>query len=138
MPPDTNYLRSDEARRSFQSKNHNGVENQHMTSIPAHVNVVKDGLLDFNRFVGLDAVLQLLCDEEPHNDDEAIPLHAFKASAVDAKSSQRARDREFLENAQKFSKGAQRLENGFAEDNEWRSLFRTAVNHRMDEFHSSV
>jgi hypothetical protein len=138
MTSNSSSPRSNETRQSPQPENHKSVEDEQVTPVPAHVNVVKDGLLDFNHFLGLEAVLQVLGTEESDDGDEAIPVYAFKAGAPDAKSSQQARDREFLENAQQLTRDAKKLQNGLPEDSEWRGLFRTVINHRMSEAHSPL
>lgn len=135
MPPSPS--RSDGSQRIFQPGNDKVVENQDLAHLPAHVNTVKEGLLDFNRFLGLEALMRVLGDEDSDDvsDDEGaeIPLSAYKADAEDSKASQRAQEVDFLENAQKLARGAQRLEGEFVEDSRWRRLFRTAVINRMDD-----
>lgn len=108
-------------------------EDQGLSSVPAHVNMVKDGLLDFNHFLGLEATMLVLSDEKSDGDDgDDIPLFAYKTDGL--KVSERAREREFLENAKELAEGAQRLESGLVGDGgKWRTLFRNAVTSRMDD-----
>jgi hypothetical protein len=135
MPPDVNSSRSAGSHGIFRGGKDMDVEDQGLSSIPAHVNIVKDGLLDFNRFLGLEATMLVLGDEKSGEDDgDVIPLCAYKTDGL--KASQRAREREFLENAKELAEGAQRLESGFVEDGgEWRTLFRNAVTNRKDDVH---
>ena len=132
---DVNSLRSAKSDRIFCSGKDMDVDDQDLSSIPAHVSIVKDGLLDFNRFLGLEAIMLVLGDEESSEDDrDVIPLCAYKTDGL--KTSQRAREREFLENAKQLAEGAQRLGSEFAEDgDEWRTLFRNIITNRIDDFH---
>lgn len=101
----------------------NHVEEQDSESLPVHVEVVKDGLLDFNHFLGLEATMLLLADDgTTHAGEDIIPLSAYKADG--RKGSQRAREKEFLESALELAKGARKLEDGFAPQSEWRKLFQ--------------
>jgi len=135
MPPDVNSSRSAKSHGISHPGKDKDVEGQDLASLPAHVNIVKDGLLDFNRFLGLEAAMLVLGDEKSSEDHgDGIPLCAYKTDGL--KASQRAREREFLENAQELAEGAQRLESGFAQDGgEWRTLFRNIVTNRKDDVH---
>jgi hypothetical protein len=134
MPPDVNSSRSAKSHGIFHPGMDKDVEDQDLASLPAHVNIVKDGLLEFNRFLGLEATMRVLGDEKYGEDDgDCIPLCAYKTDGL--KASQRAREREFLENAQGLAGGAQRLESGFAQDGEWRKLFRNIITSRKDDVH---
>ena len=112
-------------------------EDQQPTSLPAHVNTLKDGLLDFNHFLGLEATMLVLGDDNFGGGDQmdAIPLSAYKTDSM--KESQWARDKEILQNAQELAKGAWRLANGVAQDGEWRELFRATITARMEDLQDS-
>jgi hypothetical protein len=134
MPLDVNSSRSAKSYGIFHPGKDEDVEDQYLAGLPAHVNIVKDGLLEFNRFLGLEAVLLVIGNEksgEDYGDD--IPLYAYKTDGLEA--SQRARDREFLENAQRLARGAQRLESRFVQDGEWRTLLRSVVTNRTNDAH---
>jgi hypothetical protein len=94
---------------------------------------LKTILLDFNRFVGLEATVLILYDEFLFGEDEgnAIPLSAYKTDG--SKESQRVWERELLEDARQLAEGARKLESSFAQDIEWQKLFRRVVTSRMDE-----
>jgi len=135
MPLDANSPRSAKSHEIFHSRKDKDVEDQVLSSFPAHVNMVKDGLLDFNHFLGLGATMLVLGDgKSGDGDGDTIPLYAYKTDGL--KASQRAREREFLENARELAEGAQRLEIEFAQDGgEWRTLFRNVVTNRKDDIH---
>lgn len=74
--------------------------------LPTHLESLKDGLLDFNNFVGLRAAMEALEDEGTDKGGEnIIPLSAYKTDGVSG--SQRAKEREFVESAQMLVKAAQ-------------------------------
>jgi hypothetical protein len=104
-----------------------------VTALPAHVEALKNTLLDFNSFVGVEATVLILCDEFLFGEDEgnAIPLSAYKTEG--SKESQRAWERELLEDARRLAEGARKLESSFAQDVEWQKLFRRVATSRMDE-----
>ena len=54
------------------------MENEDLSKLPAHVRSVRDGLLDFDRFMGLQAAM-LIVEE---NDEDTIPLSAYKLDGV--------------------------------------------------------
>ncbi|KAI9732434.1 MAG: hypothetical protein M1834_001642 [Cirrosporium novae-zelandiae] len=136
MPPDLNSLRSVGSCRIFHSGKDKDVGNRGLVSLPAHVNTVKDGLLDFNRFLGLEATMLVLGDKKFGEDEEDdIPLSAYKTDGLS--ESQRAREIEFFEDAQELVAGAGRFENGFDQDGEWRRLFRTVITNRAKDVHYS-
>ena len=135
MPLGANSSKSTKSHPIFHSRKDKDVEDQGLTSLPAHVNIVKDSLLDFNRFLGLEATMIVVGDgKSSDGNEDVIPLYAYKTDGT--KASQRAREREFLENAQELAESAQRLESGFTQDDgEWRTLFRNAVTYRKDDIH---
>jgi len=97
---------------------------------PAHVKSVRDGLLDFNHFLGLQAVMLVLGDDDAGKDDEdGIPLSAYKPDGMTR--SQREREREFVESAHALVKGAQIIECGHHKD-KWQRLFQSVLTERMD------
>jgi hypothetical protein len=133
MPPHPNSSRSAASRRIFHPGKGKDVGDQDLESLPAHVNTVIDGLLDFNHFLGLEATMLVLKSGE--DDEDVIPLSAYKTDGL--KASQRAREREFLENAQGLAEGAQRLEIGFSHHSEWQKLFQNVVTSRNDDVNYS-
>jgi hypothetical protein len=102
-----------------------GIEN--FSELPAHVNSVREGLLDFDHFLGLQS--GMLIDND--TDEEAIPLSAYKPDAVT--ESQRAREREFVEIAQALVKNAKTAE--CRED--WKNVFRRISTERVGSAHNS-
>jgi hypothetical protein len=97
------------------------------TKLPTHVESVRDGLLDFNQFLGLQAAMHLAGE----NDEDAIPLSAYKTDGET--ESQRAREMDLVKCAQALAIGATSIEHAPAEPREnWQTLFRTAMNERMD------
>lgn len=111
------------------------VSDQDPSNIPSHVSIVKDCLLNFNRFVGLEASM-LVLDEEKfgEEDGDVIPLSAYKTDGL--KTSQRAREREFLENAKELADGARRIGSDCVDDGgKWRILLRNLLTNRKDDVH---
>jgi hypothetical protein len=102
-----------------------GIKN--FSKLPAHVNSVREGLLDFDHFLGLQA--GMLIDND--TDEEVIPLSAYKPDA--ATGSQRAREREFVESAQALVKDAESAE--CRED--WKKVFRRISTERVGIAHNS-
>ncbi|KAF4626317.1 hypothetical protein G7Y89_g11841 [Cudoniella acicularis] len=128
MLPELNLPRGADSYGGTYPANDGDDKDSDPESVPAHVISVQDGLLDFDHFVGLEALLIVLGDEE---DVDEIPLSAMKVDG--AKASQRARDIEFLESATGLADGAQKLESRFATDDDWRRLFRDAIMSRVDD-----
>jgi hypothetical protein len=76
-------------------------------------------------------ILVLGGEKSGEDDEDSIPLSAYKADSL--KASEHAQEREFLENAQGLADGAQKLESRFAQDSEWQRLFRMVVTSRKDD-----
>ena len=100
------------------------VEDEDLNKLPAHIRSVRDGLLDFNHFIGLQAAM-LIVEEK---DEDAIPLSAYKSDAVG--KSERARESEFVESAQLLAAYAQGVDRPDRYD--WHKLFRTVMTERID------
>jgi hypothetical protein len=134
MTPDRNSQATAESSGTLHSTKGKIAEDQGgVAALPAHVAALKNTLLNFKRFVGLEATTLVLCDEFIFGEDEgnAIPLSAYKTDG--SKESQRAWERELLEDARQLAEGARKLESSFAQDVEWQKLFRRVVTSRMDE-----
>ena len=133
MPPDLNSQTTVESPGTLHPKKDKDAEDEGgLGALPAPVTALKNTLLDFNHFVGLEATILVLCDEEFGEDEaDAIPLAAYKTDG--AKVSQRAWERELLEDARELVDGARKLEREVAQDSEWQKLFRSVVKSRMDE-----
>jgi hypothetical protein len=97
-------------------------EDDDLTEVPLHIQSVREGLLDFEHFLGLQAAM-LLAGE---SDQDDIPLSAYKPDANT--DSQRARERELVENAQALVRS---VENA-AEGHEWKILIRNWLRERVD------
>ena len=82
------------------------VDNEDFSELPFHVQSVREGLLDFNHFLGLQATMLGAGEDD---DEDSIPLSAYKPDG--ATESQRAREREFMESAQDLVKGARSANN---------------------------
>jgi hypothetical protein len=133
MPPDLSSQATAESSETHHPTKGKIAEDQGgVTALPAHVAALKNTLLDFNRFVGLEATVLVLCDEFLFGEDEGndIPLSAYKTDG--SKESQRVWERELLEDARQLAEGARKLESNFAQDVEWQKLFRRVVTSRMD------
>ena len=111
-------------RRAPQSGEKHNMEDDDISKLPAHLQSIRDGLLDFNHFIGLQAAM--LITEETNED--IIPLSAYKPDGVG--KLERARESEFAESAQRLAAGAQSIDvkDGF----EWQKLFRAVMIGRMD------
>ena len=100
------------------------LEDEDFSKLPVHLQSVRDGLLDFNHFIGLQAAL--LIGEE--KDDDLVPLSAYKPDGVG--KLERARESEFVESAQHLASYARSID---AEDGyEWHKLFRAVMTGRID------
>jgi hypothetical protein len=111
MPSEPHSTRSAGRRRVTQLGEKDDVREKNLSKLPAHVKSVQDGLLDFNHFVGLQAAMLAMGDEETgDNDENCIPLSAYKTDGV--AESQRAMDREFVQTARVLAKGAQSINFG--------------------------
>ena len=100
------------------------VEGEDLSELPAHIQSVIDGLLDFNHFIGLQAAM-LIAEEK---DEDVIPLSAYKPDCVG--KLEQARESEFVESAQRLVADAQSVD---AQNRyEWYKLFRSVMTGRMD------
>ena len=107
-------------------------EVEDLSKLPTHVESVRDGLLDFYHFLGLQAVMLALEGEDAGEiNEDAIPLSAYKPDGVT--ELQRAREMLFMKSAQVLLKGARSAE--YRE--EWQILIRTVVTERVDSAHNS-
>ena len=111
-------------REAPQGSGKDGVEDEDLSNLPAHIQSVRDGLLDFNHFIRLQAAI-LIAEEK---DEDVIPLSAYKPDGVG--KSERARESEFVESAQHLAAYAQSADpqDGY----EWHKLFRAVMTGRMD------
>ena len=111
-------------REAPQKSEEDDMENEALSKLPAHVRSVRDGLLDFDRFMGLQAAM-LIVEE---NDEDTIPLSAYKLDGVG--KLERARESEFVESAQRLATYAQHID---AQDVcKWHKLFREVMIGRID------
>jgi hypothetical protein len=111
-------------REAPQGSGKDDVGNEDLSKLPAHIQSVRDGLLDFNHFMGLRAAM-LIAEEK---DEDVIPLSAYKPDGLG--KSERARESEFVESAQHLAAYAQSVD---AQDGyEWHKLFRAIMTGRMD------
>jgi hypothetical protein len=111
-------------RKAPQSGEEHDMEDDDLSKLPAHLQSIRDGLLDFNQFIGLRAAM-LIAEE---TNEDIIPLSAYKTDGVG--KLERVRESEFVESAQRLAAGAQTID---AQDRyEWQKLFRTVMTGRMD------
>ncbi|RFU34232.1 hypothetical protein B7463_g2187, partial [Scytalidium lignicola] len=104
-----------------------------LTALPAHVNAVKDRLLDFNRFLSRQAVMFLLEDGQLREDEDIfIPPYAYTIDGV--KESQQARYKEFIETTKALTRNSKKLKNQFAQISEWHQLFQSVMTNQVDDF----
>jgi hypothetical protein len=114
-------------REAPQGSEKDDVEGEDPSKLPAHIQSVRDGLLDFNHFMGLQ-VAMMIAEEK---DEDVIPLSAYKPDSVG--KSEQARESEFVESAQRLATNAKNVE---AQDRyEWYKLFRAVMTGRMDSTH---
>lgn len=101
-----------------------GLEDDDLSKLPTHLQSIRDGLLDFNHFVGLQAAM-LIAEE---TNEDIIPLSAYKPDGVG--KLERARESEFVESAQRLAAGARTID---AQDGyEWHKLYRAVMIGQMD------
>lgn len=93
MSPKPHSSHGSDQREPPQGSEQDDVKGEDPSKLPAHIQSVRDGLLDFNRFVGLRAAM-LIAEE---NDEDVIPLSAYKPDSVG--KSEQAREFEFVESA---------------------------------------
>jgi len=98
------------------------LENEDLRELPPHIQAVREGLLDFGRFIGLQAAMIMSGDEG----EDSIPLSAYKPDGVT--ESQRAREREFVESTQHLVENAGKAE----KRREWKVFIRKWMRERMD------
>jgi hypothetical protein len=127
MPPDFNLQATEGSPGTFyHTKGEDAGDQVDQDALPAHLAALKNVFLNFSHFVGLEASILVLCDEELGGDEgDAIPLSAYKTDG--AKASQRMRERELLEDARMLAEGARKLERGSSQNTEWQNLFQSVV-----------
>ena len=113
-------------RRAPQGDEKNDVEDEDLSKFPAHIQSVREGLLDFNHFMGLQAAMLIAGEGE-----DVIPLSAYKPDGVG--KLERARESEFVESAQGLAAYAQSVDT--QDGYEWHKLFRAFMTGRMDSAH---
>jgi len=92
--------------------------------LPNHLQSIRDGLLDFNHFIGLQAGLLIVEEKEK----DLIPLSAYKPDGVG--KLEQARESEFVESALHLAACEKSID---AKDRyEWHKLFRAAMAGRID------
>jgi hypothetical protein len=109
------------------------VADEHLDKLPAHVESVKEGLLNFHHFLGLQAAMLALENEGAGGEEEdTIPLYAYKPDG--ANESQRAREREFVQSAQLLARVAQSIEHEHCglDANVWQRLLQTTLADKVD------
>jgi hypothetical protein len=104
-------------------------EDENHKKLPAHIESVRDGLLDFHHFLGLQAIMLALEDEE--DDGDIIPLSAYKRDGMT--ESQQAREGEFMKSAQVLVKSAKSARSG----EDWQRLIQVVMTGRVDSAYSS-
>jgi hypothetical protein len=111
-------------RKAPQSGEKHDMEDDDLSKLPAHIQSIRDGLLDFDHFIGLQAAM-LIAEER---NEDSIPLSAYKPDGVGIL--ERARESDFVETAQRLAADAQTIDaqGGY----EWRRLFRAVMTGRMD------
>jgi len=100
------------------------IEDNDFGKLPVHLQSVRDGLLDFNHCIGLQATL-LIADGK---DEGFVPLSAYKPDGVG--KLERVKESEFLESAQHLVACAKSID---AQDGyEWHKLFRAVMAERIE------
>lgn len=117
------------------NNNKKHAEDQDFANLPAHVAALKDGLLDFRQFIGLEALMLELGDEKFEDELIEVPVSAYKTDGC--RVSQRASEREFIEDARVLAENAKELQNGSGQSSEWQKLFRILVKRRANNAHES-
>ncbi|RDL30186.1 uncharacterized protein BP5553_10464 [Venustampulla echinocandica] len=115
---------SSDQHEAPQGSEKDDVKDEDLGELPVHLQSVRDGLLDFNHFMGLQAAL-LIAEE---TDEDFIPLSAYKPDGVG--KLERARESEFVASAQNLAAYAKNID---AQDGyEWHKLFRAVMTGRID------
>jgi hypothetical protein len=123
MSSNPNSSFGSDQREDPQGDEKNDVEDEDHSKFPAHLQSVRDGLLDFKHFMGLQAAM-LIAGE----DGDVIPLSAYKPDGVG--KLERAIESEFVESAKVLAASAQSVD--AQEGYEWHRLFRGVMTERMD------
>jgi hypothetical protein len=123
MPSKPHLPLGSDQPRAPQSGEKNDAKDEDISKLPAHLQWVIDGLLDFQNFIGLQAAMLIAGEEE-----DVIPLSAHKPDGLSR--AERARESEFVESAQSMAAYAQIIdaENG----SKWHMLFRAIMTGRID------
>jgi len=90
-------------------------------SLPAHVNIVREGLLDFDGFLNQEVTHKQL--EHTSHKYSDIPKYAYRYD----ENSDPGILGKFIETAVTMSNGAQRLRDAKAAEAEWQDLFKKTV-----------
>ena len=98
--------------------------------LPKHVNILREGLLDFDGFLIRDVIRDAL--EDTLHNYEDIPASAYR-NTDNLRPWQRDMLREFVHMAKKISDEAPRLQQKQVPENGWENLFnRTVLKQRND------
>ena len=124
MFSNTNSSPGSDQHESSQSSERDEGEDDDFGKLPIHLQSVRDGLLDFNHFMGLQAAL-LFAEEK---DEDVIPLSAYKPDGVG--ELERARESEFIESAQHLAANAKSTDE--QDGYEWHKLFRAVIAGRVE------
>ena len=100
------------------------IVNHDLESLPTHVNILREGLLDFESFLIRDVTRKALHDS-CHNYDE-IPSCAYRHSD-NLEKWERMMLLGYVEMAKKISDEAQRLRQDKTAEFDWQSLFNQTV-----------
>ncbi len=92
-------------RKAPQSSEKHDMEDDDISRLPAHLKSIRDGFLDFNHFIGLQAAM-LIAEE---TNEDIIPLSAYKPDGVG--KLERAREFDFVESAQRLAAGLAKIPN---------------------------
>jgi hypothetical protein len=122
MPPEPSSSASAGQQETYQANENRDPEDDDLTEVPLHIQSVREGLLDFDHFLGLQAAMLLTCE----SDQDDIPLSAYKSDAETG--SQRAREQEFAESAQALVGSAKNADDW----QEWKRLIRDWMKKRVN------
>lgn len=98
------------------------LEDRDLNELPLHIESVREGLLDFDHFLGLQAAMLVSGDEV----EDSVPFSAYKPDGET--ESQRGREMGFVESAQYLVENVRKSEKG----REWKVLIRKWMKERVD------
>ncbi|KAE9382048.1 hypothetical protein N431DRAFT_16769 [Stipitochalara longipes BDJ] len=101
----------------------NDLKDGDLSELPLHIQAVREGLLDFEHFLGLQAAMLVATGD---NDQDLIPLLAYKPDGET--ESQQAREKKFAESALALVKGAKDIKIG----GELKGFIRKWMKERVD------